>query len=81
MYKRQILINVGKYARHHGYVCSEGCNCGVDFFIGKNGEISVTEINARWTGGLFPAEILAQINNKRDAIPFFDVVPIEKKEP
>ena len=53
----------------------------MDFFIGKNGEISVTEINARWTGGLFPAEILAQINNKRDAIPFFDVVPIEKKEP
>ncbi len=78
---QEILINVGKYARHHGYVCSEGCNCGVDFFIGKNGEISVTEINARWTGGLFPAEILAQINNKRDAIPFFDVVPIEKKEP
>ena len=52
----------------------------LDFFIGKNGEISVTEINARWTGGLFPAEILAQINNKRDAIPFFDIVPIEKKD-
>ena len=53
---------------------------GIDFFIGKNGEISITEINARWTGGLFPAEILTKINNKRDAIPFFDVVPLEKKE-
>ena len=29
--------------------------------------------------GIISAEILAQINNKRDAIPFFDIVPIEKK--
>ena len=77
---QEILIKVGEYARHHGYVSPEGSNCGIDFFIGKNGEISITEINARWTGGLFPAEILAQINNKRDAIPFFDIVPIEKKD-
>ena len=77
---QETLMNVGRYARHHGYVSSEGSNCGIDFFIGKNGEISVTEINARWTGGLFPAEILSQIGNKRDAVPFFDVVPIEKKD-
>ena len=77
---REILIKVGEYARYHGYFSPEGSNCGIDFFIGKNGEISVTEINARWTGGLFPAEILSQINNKRDAIPFFDIVPIEKKD-
>ena len=77
---QNILIKVGEYARHHGYVSPEGCNCGIDFFIGKNEEIFITEINARWTGGLFPAEILSKINNKRDAIPFFDVVPIEKKE-
>ncbi|MBA59219.1 MAG: hypothetical protein CMQ40_08610 [Gammaproteobacteria bacterium] len=74
------LIKVGEYARHHGYFSSEGSNCGIDFFLGKNGEISVTEINARWTGGLFPAEILSQIQNKRDAVPFFDVVPIAKKD-
>ena len=77
---QETLINVGRYARHHGYFSAEGSNCGIDFFIGKNGEISVTEINARWTGGLFPAEILSQIDNKRDAVPFFDVVPIEKKD-
>tara|TARA_B100000886_G_C20403810_1_gene483787 strand:+ start:310 stop:1632 length:1323 start_codon:yes stop_codon:yes gene_type:complete len=77
---QEILIQVGEYARYHGYVSPEGSNCGIDFFVGKNGEISVTEINARWTGGLFPAEILSQINNKRDAIPFFDIVPIEKKD-
>ena len=77
---QKILIKVGEYARYHGYSSPEGSNCGIDFFIGKNGEISITEINARWTGGLFPAEILGQINNKRDAIPFFDIVPIEKKD-
>ncbi len=74
------LIKVGEYARHHGYVSDEGSNCGVDFFIGGDGSLIVTEINARWTGGLFPAEILSRIGDARDAVPFFDMVLIEKRE-
>jgi hypothetical protein len=76
-----VLLQVGAYARGHGYVSDEGSNCGVDFFIGKDGSIIVTEINARWTGGLFPAEILQQIDTGgRDAVPFFDLVLIDKRE-
>ena len=79
--QNQILLKVGEYARHYGYVSREGSNCGIDFFIGTNGNIIVTEINARWTGGLFPAEILSQIDTRgRDAVPFFDMVRITEKE-
>ena len=75
------LLQVGEYARHHGYVTDEGSNCGIDFFIGKDGSLIVTEINARWTGGLFPAQILSQIDVQgRDAVPFFDMVLIEERE-
>lgn len=75
------LIRVGEYARHHGYVSDEGSNCGIDFFVGQDGSLIVTEINARWTGGLFPAEILRQLGvTGRDAIPFFDVVPLAQRE-
>lgn len=85
------LLHVGEYARHHGYVTDEGSNCGIDFFIGKDGSLIVTEINARWTGGLFAAQILSQIDAKgvdakdrdakdRDAVPFFDRVLIEERQ-
>lgn len=75
------LLHVGEYARHHGYVTDEGSNCGIDFFIGKDGSLIVTEINARWTGGLFPAQILSQIDVQgQDAVPFFDMVLIEERE-
>ncbi len=73
------LIHVGEYARQQGYVTDEGSNCGIDFFIGNDGSLIVTEINARWTGGLFPAQILSQVDAKgRDAVPFFDMVLIEE---
>lgn len=74
------LVKVGEYARHHGYTSDIGSNCGVDFFIGNDGSVIVTEINARWTGGLFPAEILKQLGETRDAVPFFDMVLIDKRE-
>jgi hypothetical protein len=75
------LLHVGEYARHHGYVTDEGSNCGIDFFVGKDGSLIVTEINARWTGGLFPAHILSQIDVQgTDAVPFFDMVLIEERE-
>jgi hypothetical protein len=72
------LIKVGDYARHHGLGDAEGNNCGVDFFIGPKGEIIVTEINVRWTGGLFPAEAIKIINGgSTDAVVCFDIVPMD----
>lgn len=76
----QELLHVGEYARHHGYTSDLGSNCGIDFFIGKDGSIVVTEINARWTGGLFPAEVLKKLAESRDAVAFFDVVPVRLRE-
>lgn len=79
--QQALLLKVGEYARHHGYVSDEGSNCGIDFFVGKDGGVIITEINARWTGGLFPAEILQQVDTGgRDAVPFFDMVLIEKRD-
>jgi len=70
------LIRVGEYARHHGLVSTEGNNCGIDYFVGPNGEIVVTEINVRWTGGLFPTQALQRIKPEGvDAVVCFDVVP------
>ncbi|MDA0273591.1 MAG: hypothetical protein O3C68_10115, partial [Proteobacteria bacterium] len=54
---RQALIRIGEYARQQGYTSPEGYNCGVDYFISDD-DFKVTEINARWTGGLFPAEMI-----------------------
>lgn len=72
------LIKVGEYARHHGLGDPEGNNCGIDFFVGPNGEIIVTEINVRWTGGLFPTEAIKIINGgTTDAVVCFDIVPVD----
>ncbi len=78
--QQAILLNVGEYARSHGYISEEGSNCGIDFFLGNDGSVIVTEINARWTGGLFPAEILSQVKDGRDAVAFFDVVAVDKRD-
>lgn len=73
-----VLLNVGAYARSHGYSAPEGLNLGIDYFV-RGDEILVTEINARWTGGLFPAEMLKRLGaTNTDAIPFFDMVLEEK---
>ena len=55
------LLQIGDYARAQGYVEPEGVNCGVDYFIDDDGGFIATEINARWTGGLFPAEMIRQV--------------------
>jgi hypothetical protein len=68
------LLRVGRYAIEQGYGSDEGSNCGVDFFVGPAGELLITEINARWTGGLFPCEALRQMGaGDRQAVVFFDV--------
>jgi hypothetical protein len=75
----KILLAVGDYARRHGHVEAEGTNCGIDYFVDGD-EVIVTEINARWTGGLFPAEFLRQLNYEGPAIAFFDTVPIAERD-
>lgn len=73
------LLRVGEYARHHGLVSTEGNNCGIDYFVGPRGEIVVTEINVRWTGGLFPTQALARIRpGGAEAVVCFDVVPVDE---
>ena len=75
------LINVGRYARELGYTSKEGYNCGIDFFVGPEGndELLVTEINARWTGGLFPAEMVKRLGVQQETtVVFFDRVTRER---
>jgi glutathione synthase/RimK-type ligase-like ATP-grasp enzyme len=77
---RQELMKVAEYARAQGFVRPEGINCGVDYFI-KGDEVMVTEINARWTGGLFPTEMMRRIGATQEtAIAFVDMVRADKFE-
>jgi hypothetical protein len=75
------LIRVGEYARRHGIGAPEGNNCGIDYFVGPNGEIVVTEINVRWTGGLFPTQALDRIKpDGADLVVCFDLVPTARAD-
>jgi hypothetical protein len=68
------LLRVGEYVRDLGYRSPEGFNCGIDYFVSAD-ELLVTEINARWTGGLFPAEMIRRLDLAgRGAVAFFDMV-------
>ena len=71
------LLRVGEFVRSEGYTAPEGLNCGLDFFVPKSGEDSVviTEINARFTGGLMPAEVVRRLNlSERDTVVCFATV-------
>jgi hypothetical protein len=74
-----MLYRVGEYARHHGYVSERGVNCGIDYFISGD-DIMITEINARWTGGLFPAQYLQRLGVDQPAVAFFDMVDCQDRE-
>ena len=74
-----VLMQVGAYARDHGHVAEEGINCGIDYFVSGE-EVIVTEINARWTGGLFPAEFLRRLAITQPAVAFFDMVPVAQSD-
>lgn len=76
---KAVLMRVGAYARDHGHVAEEGINCGIDYFVSGD-EVIVTEINARWTGGLFPAEFLRRLAITQPAVAFFDMVPVAQSE-
>ena len=76
---KKALMLVGDYARAQGYTAPEGLNCGVDYFVSDDGGFIVTEINARWTGGLFPAEMIRRVGAEREtAIAFIDLVTAPK---
>ena len=73
-----MLIRVGEYARTHGYSAPEGLNLGIDYFV-SNDDIIITEINARWTGGLFPAQVIKEIGLEgQDCVAFIDQVPVNR---
>ena len=72
-----VMLKVGEYARAHGYSTPEGGNCGVDYFIDGD-DVIVTEINARWTGGLFPVQFLRQLGWTGDAVAFIDMAHQEE---
>lgn len=75
--QQAILLKVGQYARDLGYVSPHGLNCGIDYFISEK-ETLITEINARWTGGLFPAEMTRRLQlGDTDVVAFFDTVSKE----
>jgi hypothetical protein len=75
--QQAVLLNVGEYARSHGLGAPEGNNCGIDFFVGPQGEIIVTEINVRWTGGLFPTQAVQRIKPQGvNAVVCFDICPL-----
>jgi len=76
---QRTLVAVGEYARAQGYVADEGVNCGVDYFINGD-DVIVTEINARWTGGLFPTEFLRRLGIAESAVAFFDMVQVDDLE-
>ncbi|MFN3231983.1 MAG: RimK family alpha-L-glutamate ligase [Alphaproteobacteria bacterium] len=76
--QRESLIRVGEYARAQGYVQPEGVNCGVDYFI-RGSDFLVTEINARWTGGIFPAEMIRRVGAEEETcVAFVDLVTADK---
>ena len=76
-HKRQ-LLNVGEYARAQGFVRPEGINCGIDYFIAGD-EVMVTEINCRWTGGLFPTEMIRKVGAQNEScVAFVDLVREDK---
>ena len=75
---RKELLNVGAYARAQGFVVPEGINCGIDYFIAGD-EVMVTEINCRWTGGLFPTEMIRKVGAQNEScVAFVDMVREDK---
>lgn len=68
------LLRVGEYVRSKGYSAPEGLNCGIDFFV-RGDDIMIIEINARWTGGLKPAEMVKRLGiGQQDTVVAFDSI-------
>jgi hypothetical protein len=79
--QRAELLKVGEYARQFGFGTDVGDCLGIDYFIGPDGEVVVTEINPRWTAGLFPTQALRRVNRKReDAVAYFELIRLDQYE-
>ncbi len=80
--QQSALLKVGEYVRSKGYVAPEGLNCGIDFFIGDDpakDPIFIIEINARWTGGLMPAEMVRRLGaGSPGAVAVVDTVSVSR---
>lgn len=73
-----ILHNVGQYIQQLGYHHPDGLNCGIDFFV-KDEQLLISEINARWTGGLIPTKTYQRLSlNQVDGYTFFDTISLSK---
>ena len=71
---KSVCLAVGRYVQVQGYQAPGGLNCGIDFFV-RGDDIRVTEINARWTGGLFPAELLKRLGARAEhSVAFIDML-------
>lgn len=68
------LIRVGEYARAFGFGSADGNNFGCDFFLTPEGEVIVSEINPRWTAGLFASKLLERLQVEEDAVAYYDLV-------
>lgn len=55
------LIRCAENLRELGYSSETGFVCGIDFFQ-RNKEVLITDVNARWTGGLPAAILLEKLN-------------------
>lgn len=76
--QRAVCLKVGEYVRALGHSSSQGFNCGIDFFVNGD-DIVVIEINARWTGGLFPAHLIKRLNAEREhSVAFIDIISVEQ---
>lgn len=84
-HQKEVCLQVGDYVRKLGYSAPEGLNCGIDFFVrapapsraatAQDNDILVIEINARWTGGLFPAQLIARLGAQdENCVAFIDVI-------
>jgi len=71
---KSACLAVGRYVQAQGYHAPGGLNCGIDFFV-RGDDIRVIEINARWTGGLFPAELLKRLDARAEhSVAFIDML-------
>jgi len=77
--QEDVLLQVGHYVKQFGFGSDVGDNMGIDFFIGPEGEVIITEINPRWTAGLFPTQALRRVDRKgQDAVAFFELVAADQ---
>lgn len=73
------LLTLGRYAQSFGFGSTVGNNLGIDYFVGPEGEIIITEINPRWTAGLFPTEALRRDDRKgQDAVAHFELIAVDQ---